>query len=71
MLDNTFHAWSDKRFGVVTSMRCIIKAACMWKYKVPKATPVGDMRKLLKVPSVWWLCTFLTAMAEKPHRLST
>ncbi|EGD79912.1 uracil-DNA glycosylase [Salpingoeca rosetta] len=48
MLDNTFKEWEDKRFGVVTSMRCIMKTACIWKYGIPKATPVAEIRKILK-----------------------
>ena len=27
MFDNQFNAWSDSRFGAVTSIRCIVKAA--------------------------------------------
>ncbi|MQY12303.1 Uracil-DNA glycosylase [Streptomyces sp. RB5] len=47
MFDNTFHDWKDSRFGRVVSIRCIIKAAAMWKYGIPKKTPVADIRKLL------------------------
>eukprot|EP00045_Choanoeca_perplexa_P010377 m.104703 g.104703 ORF g.104703 m.104703 type:complete len:568 (-) comp15257_c0_seq1:88-1791(-) len=46
MLDNTFKSWTDKRFGSVTSMRCIMKAATMWKHDVPKATKVSELRTL-------------------------
>ncbi|MFG2428612.1 ADP-ribosyltransferase domain-containing protein [Streptomyces sp. NPDC048590] len=48
MFDNTFHDWTDSRFGRVVSMRCVIKAAAMWKYGIPKKTPIADLRKLLK-----------------------
>ncbi|PZG18799.1 ADP-ribosyltransferase domain-containing protein [Nonomuraea aridisoli] len=48
MFDNTFHDWADSRFGRVVSVRCIIKAAAMWKHGIPKKTPVGDIRALLK-----------------------
>jgi uracil DNA glycosylase len=47
MFDNAFGNWKDSQFGKVITIRCIIKAAAMWKYKVPKATPIADMRKLL------------------------
>lgn len=48
MFDNTFHDWKDSQFGRVVSIRCIIKAAAMWKYGIPKKTPIADIRKLLK-----------------------
>ena len=47
MFDNTFHDWKDSQFGRVVSIRCIIKAAAMWKYGIPKKTPVGELRTLL------------------------
>ncbi|MER5555108.1 ADP-ribosyltransferase domain-containing protein [Streptomyces sp. NPDC002793] len=48
MFDNTFHDWKDSQFGRVVSIRCIIKAAAMWKYDIPKKTPIADVRALLK-----------------------
>jgi len=48
MFDNTFHQWKMKRFGQVTSMRCIIKSALGWKFKTPRSTPVKDMRVILR-----------------------
>lgn len=48
MFDNTFGDWKDSQFGRVVSMRCIIKAAAMWKYGVAKKTPIADIRALLK-----------------------
>jgi uracil DNA glycosylase len=48
MFDNTFHDWQDSQFGRVVSVRCLIKAAAMWKYGIPKKTPVGELRKLLR-----------------------
>lgn len=48
MFDNTFHDWTDSKFGKVVSIRCIIKAAAMWKHGIPKRTPMADIRKLLK-----------------------
>ncbi|NBE83347.1 ADP-ribosyltransferase domain-containing protein [Micromonospora rubida] len=48
MFDNTFHDWADSQFGRVVSIRCIIKAAAMWKHGIPKKTPIGDIRALLK-----------------------
>ncbi|MEV0393728.1 ADP-ribosyltransferase domain-containing protein [Polymorphospora rubra] len=48
MFDNTFHNWADSQFGRVVSIRCIIKAAAMWKYGIPKKTPIADIRALLK-----------------------
>ncbi|RKN65793.1 uracil-DNA glycosylase [Streptomyces klenkii] len=48
MFDNTFHGWKDSQFGRVVSIRCIIKAAAMWKYGIPKKTPIADVRALLK-----------------------
>jgi uracil DNA glycosylase len=47
MFDNTFGNWNDSQFGKVPTIRCIIKAAAMWKYKVAKNTPIADLRKLL------------------------
>ncbi|MEV0564017.1 ADP-ribosyltransferase domain-containing protein [Dactylosporangium sp. NPDC050588] len=48
MFDNTFHDWDDSQFGKVISIRCIIKAAAMWKHGIPKKTPIADIRKLLR-----------------------
>ncbi|MEV7005048.1 ADP-ribosyltransferase domain-containing protein [Streptosporangium sp. NPDC051022] len=48
MFDNTFHDWSDSQFGKVITIRCIIKAAAMWKHGIPKKTPIADIRALLK-----------------------
>ncbi|MER5704385.1 ADP-ribosyltransferase domain-containing protein [Micromonospora sp. NPDC002296] len=48
MFDNTFHDWADSQFGRVVTIRCIIKAAAMWKHGIPKKTPIGDVRALLK-----------------------
>ncbi|WP_329210116.1 ADP-ribosyltransferase domain-containing protein [Streptomyces sp. NBC_01708] len=48
MFDNTFHDWKESQFGRVVSIRCIIKAAAMWKYGIPKKTPIADVRALLK-----------------------
>ncbi|MFJ6574668.1 ADP-ribosyltransferase domain-containing protein [Streptomyces sp. NPDC091368] len=48
MFDNTFHDWKDSQFGRVVSIRCLIKAAAMWKYGIAKKTPVGEVRALLK-----------------------
>ncbi|MGW4776143.1 ADP-ribosyltransferase domain-containing protein [Streptomyces filamentosus] len=48
MFDNTFNDWEDSQFGRVVSIRCLIKAAAMWKYGIVKKTPVGDVRALLK-----------------------
>jgi uracil DNA glycosylase len=47
MFDNTFHDWKDSQFGRVVSIRCIIKAAAMWKYGIPKKTPIAEIRALL------------------------
>ena len=52
MFDNTFHTWQDKRFGAVTSMRCIVKAAMIWKLGIEKRTPVSRLRQLLKQHAV-------------------
>jgi uracil DNA glycosylase len=48
MFDNTFHDWDDSQFGKVITIRCIIKAAAMWKHGIPKKTPIADIRALLK-----------------------
>ncbi|MFI9204086.1 ADP-ribosyltransferase domain-containing protein [Streptomyces sp. NPDC053048] len=48
MFDNTFHDWKDSQFGRAVSIRCIIKAAAMWKYGIPKKTPIADIRALLR-----------------------
>jgi uracil DNA glycosylase len=59
MFDNTFTDWKDSQFGKVMSIRCIIKAACMWKHKIGKQTPIADIRKLLATnktvqPPAWF-----------------
>ncbi|GAA1832624.1 hypothetical protein GCM10009682_58870 [Luedemannella flava] len=48
MFDNTFHDWADSQFGKVISIRCIIKAAAMWKHGIGKKTPIADIRALLR-----------------------
>ncbi|MEV0149290.1 MULTISPECIES: ADP-ribosyltransferase domain-containing protein [unclassified Nonomuraea] len=48
MFDNTFHDWADSQFGKVITIRCIIKAAAMWKHGIPKKTPIAAIRALLK-----------------------
>jgi uracil DNA glycosylase len=64
MFDNTFHDWADSQFGRVVSIRCIIKAAAMWKYGIPKKTPIADIRALLKqhdtVQPPEWFSSMLT-----------
>lgn len=64
MFDNTFNEWKDSKFGRVVSMRCIIKAACIWKYEIDPKTRVGDIRKLLSqkdiVPPPEWFQAILT-----------
>lgn len=52
MFDNSFNDWADSRFGKVVSMRCLIKAAAMHKYKVPKSSKTDDLRKLLKTKGI-------------------
>ncbi len=47
MFDNTFADWADSKFGKVTSIRCIIKAAVMSKHGLPKSTGIADIRTLL------------------------
>ncbi|MFD0354443.1 ADP-ribosyltransferase domain-containing protein [Streptomyces sp. NPDC127110] len=47
MFDNTFHDWKDSQFGRVVSIRCLIKAAAMWKHGIPKKTPIAGIRALL------------------------
>ncbi|QDU19716.1 VWA domain-containing protein [Urbifossiella limnaea] len=47
MFDNTFADWADSKFGKVTSIRCVIKAAVMSKHGLPKSTGIADIRKLL------------------------
>ncbi|MFI5642171.1 ADP-ribosyltransferase domain-containing protein [Streptomyces goshikiensis] len=48
MFDNTFSDWKDSQFGRVVSIRCLIKAAAMWKYGIAKKTPIAEVRALLK-----------------------
>ena len=48
MFDNTFESWDDKRFGVVTSLRCMLKSACMYKYGLSKTDNVASIRKILQ-----------------------
>lgn len=47
MFDNTFADWKDGQFGKVTSIRCIIKAACMWRHGIEKQTSTAALRALL------------------------
>ncbi len=47
MFDNTFSEWKDKKFGVVTSIRCIIKAASMHKHGIEKSSSTAKIRTLL------------------------
>src|SRR5262245_54223777 len=47
MFDNTFGDWNDSQFGRVMSIRCIIKAACIWKHGIDSKTPIADIRELL------------------------
>jgi uracil DNA glycosylase len=59
MFDNAFGAWSDPRFGKVTSIRCIVKAACMWKHGIEKSTSTDTIRRLLTkektlAPPAWF-----------------
>ncbi|MFJ3908899.1 uracil-DNA glycosylase [Streptomyces sp. 2132.2] len=64
MFDNTFNDWKDSQFGRVVSIRCIIKAAAMWKYGMAKKTPIADVRALLReretVPPPEWFQAMLT-----------
>ncbi|CAE7369032.1 ung [Symbiodinium natans] len=46
--DNAIKSWDSGKFGSVVTMRCIIKAAAMSKFKISKDTKVPDLRKLLK-----------------------
>ncbi|GGR55962.1 ADP-ribosyltransferase domain-containing protein [Streptomyces roseolus] len=48
MFDNTFNDWKDSQFGRAVSIRCLIKAAAMWKHGIVKKTPIKDIRSLLK-----------------------
>lgn len=47
MFDNAFADWKEPQFGKVTSIRCIIKAACMWRHGVEKQTSTAALRTLL------------------------
>ena len=47
MFDNAFGDWKDSQFGRVTSIRCIIKAACIWKLGIDPKTKVAEIRKRL------------------------
>jgi uracil DNA glycosylase len=64
MFDNTFHDWRDGQFGRVTSIRCIIKAACIWKHRIAKQTSIAEIRGLLArqdvVPPPGWFQAMLT-----------
>eukprot|EP00434_Breviolum_minutum_P035372 symbB.v1.2.031309.t1/scaffold3621.1/size53154/4 len=50
--DNNLKSWDSSAFGSVTTMRCIMKAALMSKFKIQKSTKVIEMRKLLKSKSI-------------------
>lgn len=50
--DASLNAWDDSRFGSIMTMRCMIKAAAMHKYGIPKNTSTADLRTLLKTKGV-------------------
>ena len=47
MFDNAFSDWQSPQFGKVTSMRCIIKAACIHRHRIDKSTSTAEIRRLL------------------------
>jgi uracil DNA glycosylase len=47
MFDNSFTDWADAKFGKVTSIRCIVKAAAMREHGVPKQTSTAALRSLI------------------------
>lgn len=63
MFDNSFTDWNDAKFGKVTSIRCIVKAAAMREHGVPKATSTAALRTLLAkhrvVPPAEWFQSML------------
>jgi len=50
--DNNLKSWDSGAFGSVTTMRCIMKAALMNKFKIPKSTKVPELRRLLKTKGI-------------------
>jgi len=46
--DNAVSSWEDKRFGSVTTMRCIIKAAAMHQYGNNKEVKLEEIKQQLK-----------------------
>eukprot|EP00755_Sulcionema_specki_P007630 Sspe_Gene.38767::Locus_18700_Transcript_1_1_Confidence_1.000_Length_1781::g.38767::m.38767 len=48
MFDNALDTWDNKRFGMIVTMRCIIKAAAMAKYDTGRSATIADIRSLLK-----------------------
>ncbi len=63
MFDNSFTDWNDAKFGKVTSIRCIVKAAAMREHGVPKATSTAELRALIArhgvVPPAEWFQSML------------
>ncbi len=63
MFDNSFTDWNDAKFGKVTSIRCIVKAAAMREHGVPKATSTAALRALIAknrvVPPAEWFQSML------------
>lgn len=47
MFDNSFRDWGDVQFGRVTSIRCLVKAAAMWKLGLHRETTVSELREML------------------------
>ena len=47
MFDNAFSDWQSPQFGKATSIRCIVKAACISQHKIEKATSTAEIRRLL------------------------
>jgi uracil DNA glycosylase len=47
MFDNAFGHWKEPTFGRVTSIRCILTAACIQKFGIDVKTKTADIRALL------------------------
>lgn len=52
LFDNDFKTWESPKFGVASSMRCLIKAAAMSEHGVSKDTKVSQLRAHLKEKNI-------------------
>ena len=65
MLDASLTKWEDKRFGSIVSMRNIVKAAAVDKFKFDKNGNVAELRKLLASKKIVSPQKFFSTLLEQ------